>query len=237
MTTQVNLVLKAAYDPLTVNKVFKKATTIMEEILLQSGIESGRFNLIPRRKLTWTAGKNHSIRLRMAQGHEIRVVIKCRGGGECWEYSLIPSNNSIQLDHVLQHLEASLGKPGTDSDDTENGEVELGKIPMPTPDRNGKHMPAPIESPPILAPLVPTPAVSPLVILDKLRDAINRRDSRVVEIEQVRRQLATVDAEIDRLTAEKDKLLMKILELEEANANDKDAKAADQISQLLGQFS
>lgn len=203
--------------------VFKAARDLLYKLVCDAGEDTGEYELVPKRKVRWRVGENNSIAFRSSQDLSLTIRIKISGNDECWDYALVPlgGGNMDTLATLQNTVQAWLGAP---PDNLEDPEEEIPE--MPGDSQQGPENPATPPTPP-----------NPLTVLDKLRDAIKRRDERTRLIQQTHCDIATVDEEIAKLNKVRDDHLTYVLELEQANASDADIKMAEQFVELLSRLS
>lgn len=184
-------------------RTYNDALSIVAETMRSIEL-TGRYTLCPKEKVKWKPRHGEKICIRPSQGREIRLRVKPGNNDTGWDYALIAANN-IDLEAVRSRLEAVLGQEFID----------------------GSHEQVIAEE------AVKTEQPDPLLAIERMRHAIERRNQRSSEMGDIRNRIARIEGDIQKLNEDKESLMLELMELEEQNAKDPDAKAADQFVLLL----
>lgn len=186
-------------------RVFDDALDIVRNTM-QSAELTGIYHLTPKEKVRWRPKNGEKLCIRPSQGREVKIRVRPGNNDTCWDYALIGSNN-VDMEAVRTKLETVLGP------EVIEGSHEI-VPPKPT------------------TPLA-VAAADPLVALEKMRQAIERRNSRLQERADLQSRVERIEKDIQKLIEDKETLTLEIMELDETNAKDPEAKAADELTKLL----
>lgn len=175
----------------------------------------GSYSLAPRSKIHWKSKEKQKVALRPAQGREIRLKVRPFDNDSAWEYSLLAGGN-VAIDFVRESLEHLVGPEDNDPVLRDDSVLEMTPVPSITKQ--------------------PAPQSSPLDMLSKLSDAIQREQKRLKEREDVTGEIDLLTKQIEELSKARDNRVQRLLDIEQEQSKDTEAKAASDLLGLLAKM-
>lgn len=202
------------------HKTFTAAVSLVQGTLERCGCD-GSYSLVPRSKIHWKSKEKNKVAMRPAQGREIRLKVRPGDNDSAWEYSLLAGGNVV-IDAVRESLEHLLGPEDHEPvvhvvHDAASILCEVAK-PVPSIAKE------------------PVPAASPMEMLSKLSEAMQREQKRLSEREDINNQVDLLTKQIEELSKTREKRVQRLLDIELEQSKDTDAKAASELLGLLAKM-